>query len=431
MNFNDLLGQSHVAKVGAMIIASRPTGVLITGPVGCGKTTYARILVEGLNGDGAVYHEVPSCIEGDWSLLDSIEPSRQEWGKLVSLMEEHPDHCFVLTTSDVDTVPRGVQSRCVRVPLKTIPSELLIEFTENYLVQKKLDYDAALLPNFVARFHGDLRALKTTLRIVPEQGLDSNFIQALKPSLVGQATELLCILSKGELKPAQDKAEDICSDSSPFEFVKAMITAYLKIWEGNDEAVEGVKCTFPHKAQSLGCLLKWSQPKLEIGITLGPQVVEDLWSTGVLVNKPTLQATPKPSTKSTPSSQVLPEVMDPRVRERLRAEEEARTKAANKASHFVPSSIILEETRGDGNPFGLRMPPPKDFPKDVLVGSDFAKLTRAQKLSPEEKWDLVYKEESIRKNLLEKIAEFQGHVLNDSDGYIEFEIPESILQEES
>jgi hypothetical protein len=110
--------------------------------------------------------------------------------------------------------------------------------------------------------------------------------------------------------------------------------------------------------------------------------------------------------------------MDPRVREKLRQEAENATKQSLKAAHMVPSAVISKEAMGDSNPFGVQLPKPSRIPKGVLLGSAFAKRTKARKLEPSEKWDLIYREqegrESLRALVVEATKQLGGSVLSES-----------------
>jgi hypothetical protein len=445
MNFNDLLGQSHATKLGNLIISQCPTGVLIMGPHGCGKTSYAKIVAEGLGGKGGFYTDIPDGVQGGWSIIKTLEPSKQDWARLVELMDAHPKHCFMVIQENLDRTPRGIQSRCVRVVLRPIPQSELLAYAENILVQSRVVYDSAVLSDIVESCKGDIRVLKSTLGLaLVNGGMDLEFQNSMCPSLRSLAVNTYTRLADGYLPEAKESAKLACELFSPTEFSREMLNVYGEAWAQHPLG-DRIKFRFPSMSKTTECLVRWTKTKSQSGDPLGALLVEELHRTGTTIEDPRVVEARRqaelersgevlrgrPELNLDPQSvanRKNPEVpiyedksvpMDPRIREKLRKEAQQATMQSLKQAHMIASSVISTESVGDVNPFGVRMPPPKKIPKGVVLGTAFAKRTKARKLEPPEKWDLVYSEkadkESMRAKVVEAVVSLEGRILSETN----------------
>jgi hypothetical protein len=158
-------------------------------------------------------------------------------------------------------------------------------------------------------------------------------------------------------------------------------------------------------------------------------------ATGLLKGRPELNLDPKAlSDRKNPhlplhEDKSVP--MDPRVREQLRREHEQALMRERKQAQMAPSSILTAPN--DQDPFGLAHPLPKMVPPGAVLASGFVAKCRARKLTPEEKWDLRYKERDLaasrRAEIVEKVNNLMGSsVLEEGAGHIKIRVPRAALE---
>lgn len=145
-NWDEVIGQQDALRPLQRVLAAdtRPHCYLVVGPTGVGKTTIARIIAKELGAelneiDAASHSGVDDAREmveaaqymaltGDGRRLYLIDEchtlSRSAWQALLKLLEEPPEHFFVvLCTTEPDKVPATISGqRAYRVNLKPVPA---------------------------------------------------------------------------------------------------------------------------------------------------------------------------------------------------------------------------------------------------------------------------------------------------------------------
>ena len=178
-NFNEVMGQSETVAVLKNALASERVhhAYLFTGTRGVGKTTMARIFAKALNCEKGVTSEPCgkcfSCqgidnnnmvdlievdaasrtkVEETRELLDNVQYaptqgrfkiylideihmfSKHSFNALLKTLEEPPGHVkFLLATTDYEKIPATVLSRCLKLNLRKISNNSLVDYIEQVL----------------------------------------------------------------------------------------------------------------------------------------------------------------------------------------------------------------------------------------------------------------------------------------------------------
>lgn len=458
MNFTDLVGQSHAVKLGQMIVQQKPQGVLVTGPSGCGKNSYAQMVVDTW-GEGRSYAHIPDSVEGQWSILRPVDADKHDWARLVELMRANGGHKFVVVQEGLDGVPKGVQSRCVRVILRPVPQSELKAYAENFLVSTGVQYKREVLQDLVESAEGDLRWLRTVLEVGSMLGVVDERVLEQFPVLGPRVRKIYSHLADGYLPEAKREADSVCSLFGPQELVRGLLNAYGEAWAAEPTPMQArIKARFPSLGKTTDCLLRWGKAKSRTGDPLGSAIVEDLNLTGVPVEDPreVLKRREAEAQKASGMAKGRPELnldptalsgrknphlplhedksvpMDPRVREQLKREHEQAQMRERKQAQKAPSSILT--VPNDQDPFGVAHPLPKMVPPGAVLASGFVAKARARVLTPEEKWDLRYKERdrvaSRRAEIVEVVNNLKGSsVLEEGTDHIKIRVPRAALED--
>lgn len=218
-SFEDIVGQRLAAVVLAQMVAtdSVPHGLLFSGASGAGKTTAARVLAAGLNGDvievDAASHgsvdEVRKMIEslkyaaaGDRRVViydEAHSMSKEAYNALLKTLEEPPQGThFILVTTEPEKIPETVKSRLIEFSFSKLkPSEILDRLV---YVREEEEFEVSdqLLTLFADRADGSMREALMLLDLASRAGITS--VDQFK-ELTGEADvapELLDALTTGD-----------------------------------------------------------------------------------------------------------------------------------------------------------------------------------------------------------------------------------------
>lgn len=205
--FGDLTGQASVKLVLAELIRrwqadeiEFPTGILLTGPRGCGKTSVARILAAALNCIGTGTHtpctKCPSCeaiynftsdsvmeIDGATSgLVDDVRAlartarlthsgayrvfiidevhaaSKEAFSALLKQLEEPPPNVvYILVTTDYQLVPVTIRSRCLQFMFSALSTADIAGRLGNITTIENMGHDPDAMYYIAKRSGGSMR----------------------------------------------------------------------------------------------------------------------------------------------------------------------------------------------------------------------------------------------------------------------------------
>lgn len=151
---SEMVGNSSV--IGALTTftpAEIPHALLIVGPSGVGKTTLARILASRLPAkttdvDGATLSGVDAMREivssAGYQLFGNLKRviivdecqalSKQAWQTLLKIIEEPPEYLYwCFCTTEPSKVPRTIETRCMKLTLKPIDVDSIIDLLERVI----------------------------------------------------------------------------------------------------------------------------------------------------------------------------------------------------------------------------------------------------------------------------------------------------------
>ncbi|MDG2060949.1 MAG: DNA polymerase III subunit gamma/tau [SAR86 cluster bacterium] len=208
-SFKEVVGQDHVVKALSNSLTQDKLhhAYLLTGTRGVGKTSIARILTKCLNcetgltdspcdecstclsiaqGTSMDFQEVDAAsrrgVEEMQSLLETVVHmpgssrykiylidevhmlTKHSFNALLKTLEEPPPHIiFILATTEPESVPATVLSRCLQFHLKNLAPQLLVQQIEHILTEENIDFDAGSVALIARAGRGSLRDALTLL----------------------------------------------------------------------------------------------------------------------------------------------------------------------------------------------------------------------------------------------------------------------------
>lgn len=275
---DDVVGQPEAVEVIRSWGGNVPRVVLLHGPAGCGKTTFARIVARGLGAtskldlqeincgtlksptdfarDLEVAVTAGACV-GKYRvwILDEVQTlSRSKSGQeaLLMILESSMPHCkFFLATTEPQRIIKPIQSRCVKVALKAIRPDELRKLVERIAAAEKVKLEPRLVDRIVDVANGCARdAVKELQKVI---AIDDPAARLAAVGGVGAqkaAYDLLAALLPFQGKPNWTDVARILTDieSESAESIRLMLLSVARgmMLKGGARAALGYKvvCCF-------------------------------------------------------------------------------------------------------------------------------------------------------------------------------------------
>jgi len=228
-----------------------PHAFLFSGPTGCGKTTFARIVgtmlkcdnIEELNmsnlrGIDSVRSLAETCIYapilGDvrFYVLDEIHrQTKDAQNALLKLLEDPPSHVFfALCTTDPDQLLPAILGRCHQYQVKTLKYSEMMDLLKSVVKKENLeDYPESILKEIISLAEGLPRNALVMLDSIIDIEDEGKAIAALSSvSLSSINTKELCqaILKGTPWKEVKKSVKEILMEVEP-EKLRQMILGYM------------------------------------------------------------------------------------------------------------------------------------------------------------------------------------------------------------
>ena len=220
----DMVGNEEICQAVTEMMndPDRPHSFLFTGPTGCGKTTFGRILRTGLDCSDDDFREVDSA---DFRGIDTVREMRRQsqyrpkngpcviWlidechkmtndaqNALLKILEDTPKHIyFILATTDPQKLLPTIRGRCSTFVVKPLNDNQMMALLRRTVKAENASLQKAVYAQIIEDCQGlprnALQTLDQVLRVEPEQRLETAKTAAEELS---QSIELCRALIKGE-----------------------------------------------------------------------------------------------------------------------------------------------------------------------------------------------------------------------------------------
>ena len=308
-NFNDVVGQTRAIRVLTAILTKAifiPRGVLLEGAVGTGKTSVGYLLARSLmcHNDPLGCNSCPSCIliaeqgieqhpdflEVDAASNRGVENARNillqaeslsvigkrrvvlideahdlttlAWDVFLKPLEVKDNNSvFIFASSEGDSIPKTIRSRCAKARFNIIPEDLLLGLLCNTANAHNIKYDMDAMKLIARVSKGIVRDAYTTLDSVASMGLvTKELVQAVvDTSLDDSCVKIFLHILRKEQIEACKICDEACGANSPVKVIQTMFEVYGRaIFKPEGPAHEAIRVGLSNISLVTSVFIKWS-----------------------------------------------------------------------------------------------------------------------------------------------------------------------------
>lgn len=255
-SWSELVGQPGARKIlQTHAEARRGRQFLLYGPSGTGKTTAARIMARAVGCAEGAISQVPAAVFSGVENMRQVQQalnyspmagaqsrvvivdechalSAAAWKSLLQVVEEPAKHVYwIFCTTELNKVPVTIQTRCVKVPFKTVPDDKLRELLCDVCDAERFDTPDGVIDLIIDHAHGSPREALSCLSTVAECETRKEAATLLqKASEDDNVLELCRFLMKpnGSWLKCMQLVKEIAEKEEP-EGVRLAIVNYLAV----------------------------------------------------------------------------------------------------------------------------------------------------------------------------------------------------------
>lgn len=252
--FDEVIGQTAVVKALRVVLNDDGAHTFIfAGPSGVGKTTLARISARYLNCEPSDIYEIAAAVrtgvddmrelqqaamfrpmgggEAKAIILDEVHRlSKPAWESLLKVMEEPPPHLYwFLCTTELDKVPKTIQTRAAVFKLKLVSDHDLREILDDIVAREAITLSADVDGLLIHHAGGSPRQLLSGLALVRTAVDKREAAVVLQTAVESEPVRELCrflIDGKGSWAKAMGIIAKLREEHEPEE-VRILVSRYV------------------------------------------------------------------------------------------------------------------------------------------------------------------------------------------------------------
>jgi DNA polymerase III subunit gamma/tau len=309
-NWNSVIGQRRQIEVlQAVLKNSRflSRGLILSGPVGVGKTTVSYLLARALmctGQDPLGCGECPSCqtiatdgidkhpdfFELDGAVKPGVEVARETvdmalslpvlgrrripvideahflsseaWGAYLKTLESgDTDSVFIFVSNEASRIPENIRSRCIRIPFDRVSTDTLIGHLANVATANHISYDMDALKLLAKQAKGIVRDAVQYLDTCGALGIlvTVDIVKMIiDTTLDDLCEEVLLAIADHNQTEAIRLADDLVCKDMPGKAAERMLSLYSRSIYTTNETLNKIYVGLPDVGKVAEILAKWA-----------------------------------------------------------------------------------------------------------------------------------------------------------------------------